>query len=168
MEINVTYNKVLKIVWPIILANISVPLLGLVDLAVIGNLGDVTLIGAIAIGSMIFSFIFWGFGFLRMGTTGLIAQAVGKKDEQEVRSTLFTSCMIGIIIGILIISSQIPMGWLAFYFIDGSQEVEHAAQIYYKIRIWCAPATLVNFVILGYFLGMQNTRTILVLQIRIL
>ncbi|HCC43807.1 MAG TPA: MATE family efflux transporter, partial [Gammaproteobacteria bacterium] len=86
-------RRVLVLAWPIILSNLSTPLLGLVDTAVIGNQGNAALIGAVAIGAMIFSFLFWGFGFLRMGTTGLIAQARGSKDKKEVKATLYRSLL---------------------------------------------------------------------------
>ena len=96
----VTRSRVLYIAWPIILSNISTPLLGLVDTAVIGNLGDPTLIGAIAIGSMIFSFLYWGFGFLRMGTTGLVSQARGSGDETEAKAAFYRAFLVAVFIGL--------------------------------------------------------------------
>jgi MATE family multidrug resistance protein len=151
--------------WPIVLSNISVPLLGLVDTAVIGNLGQASLIGAIAIGAMIFSFLYWGFGFLRMGTTGLIAQASGADDLAEVKATLYRAILIGSAIGVCLLLLQTPLASGAFYLIDGSSQVESSAALYFDIRIWSAPATLINLAVLGYFLGRQATRTTLLLQL---
>jgi len=164
-ESPVTRSKIFQIAWPIILSNISIPLLGLVDTAVIGNLGDAALIGAIAIGAMIFSFLYWGFGFLRMGTTGLVAQASGARNAGEIKAIIYRAILIGLAIGLILIALQIPLEMAAFYMIDGSPGVEHAAGIYFSIRIWSAPATLINLAILGFFLGRQDSRTTLKLQL---
>lgn len=161
----VSRRQILLIAWPIILSNLSTPLLGFVDTAVIGNLGDPALIGAIAVGSMIFSFLFWGFGFLRMGTTGLIAQAAGSEDHKEVKAALFRALLFAIVIGASLILLQLPLQQLAFGLITGSPAVESAAHAYFSIRIWAAPASLIHLVVLGYLLGQQNTTTILWLQL---
>ena len=100
---NTSYRRILIVAWPIILSSISVPLLALVDTAVIGNLGDAALLGAIAIGGMIFNFIYWGFGFLRMGTTGLIAQEVGREHWLNVRAILHRASLLGILIGVSLV-----------------------------------------------------------------
>lgn len=164
-EALVTRKKILHIAWPIILSNISIPLLGLVDTAVIGNLGDAALIGAIAIGSMIFSFVYWGFGFLRMATTGLIAQATGAKVADEVKAIIYRAMLTGCSIGIILVLLQNLLAMFSFYLINGSPEVEQAASVYFSIRIWSAPATLINLAILGYFLGRQDSATTLLLQL---
>jgi MATE family multidrug resistance protein len=164
-ESPVSRRKIFQIAWPIILSNISVPLLGLVDTAVIGNLGNAALIGAIAIGAMIFSFLYWGFGFLRMGTTGLIAQASGARNAAEIKAIIYRAMLAGLTIGLVLIALQIPLEMAAFYLIDGSSSVENAATIYFDIRIWSAPATLINLAILGFFLGQQDSRTTLKLQL---
>jgi MATE family multidrug resistance protein len=164
-ESPVSRRKIFQIAWPIILSNISVPLLGLVDTAVIGNLGDAALIGAIAVGAMIFSFVYWGFGFLRMGTTGLIAQACGARNTDEIKATIYRAMLVGLTIGTVLIALQLPLSVAAFYLIDGSANVENAAVTYFDIRIWSAPATLINLAILGFFLGQQDSRTTLKLQL---
>lgn len=161
----VTRKGVFLLAWPIVVSNISVPLLGMVDTAVIGNLGQASLIGAIAIGALIFSFLYWGFGFLRMGTTGLVAQAVGAGDDLEVRASLYRALFVGIIIGFILIAIQTPLITIAIEWLGGSHNVEKEATRYFEIRIWSAPATLTNLVIFGYFLGHQATRTTLLLQL---
>lgn len=161
----VTRARVFAIAWPIVLANASVPLLGLADTAVIGNLGNPALIGAIAVGALIFSFLYWGFGFLRMGTTGLIAQALGSRDEEEVRATLIRALLFGACTGLGLIVLQYPVMVLALNIIGGSAEVEAGAQAYFQIRIWGAPATLASYALLGFFIGLQDSRTALLLQL---
>lgn len=162
---DVSRSKVLHIAWPIILSNLATPLLGVVDTAVIGNLGNAALIGAIAIGGMIFSFLYWGFGFLRMGTTGLVAQAHGAGDEIEARASLYRALLAGFTIGLLLVSLQVPLGHLAFSLIDGSVEVESAARTYFSIRILGAPISLAHLAVVGYLLGRQQTRALLAVQI---
>lgn len=161
---SVSRERVFHIAWPIILSNLSTPLLGLVDTAVIGNLGDPALIGAIAVGAMIFSFLYWGFGFLRMGTTGLVAQADGAGDTEEVKAAFYRAFMVGAIIGFILLILQYPISSLAFSLIDGSQDVESAALTYFQIRIWGAPLSLAHLAIMGFLLGQQATRTLLGIQ----
>lgn len=161
----VTRGRVFKIAWPIVLSNATVPLLGLADTAVIGNLGNAALIGAIAVGAMIFSFLYWGFGFLRMGTTGLIAQALGSRDEAEVRATLMRALLFGGVTGLVLVVLQYPIMLGALAAVGGSSEVEANAQAYFQIRIWGAPATLATYALLGFFIGLQNSRAALVLQL---
>ena len=157
--------QVFQIAWPIILSNISTPLLGLVDTAVIGNLGDAALIGAIAVAGMIFSFLYWGFGFLRMGTTGLVAQAIGAGDEFEARASFYRAFLLGIFIGFVLVLFQWPLSSMALNIIDGSEAVEAGALTYFQIKIWAAPLSLSYLAILGYLLGCQDSRSILILQI---
>ncbi len=161
----VTRARVFRIAWPIVLSNATVPLLGLADTAVIGNLGNAALIGAIAVGAMIFSFLYWGFGFLRMGTTGLIAQALGSRDEAEVRATLMRALLFGGVTGLVLVVLQYPIMLGALAAVGGSAEVEANAQAYFQIRIWGAPATLATYALLGFFIGLQNSRAALVLQL---
>lgn len=161
---NISRQRVFYIAWPIILSNLSTPLLGLVDTAVIGNLGDPALIGAIAIGAMIFSFLYWGFGFLRMGTTGLVAQADGAGDTEEVKAAFYRAFMVGAAIGFVLQILQYPISSLAFSIIDGSQDVESEALTYFQVRIWGAPLTLAHLAIMGFLLGQQATRTLLGIQ----
>lgn len=162
---DVTRKRVLQIAWPIILANITIPLLGLVDTAVVGNLGNAALIGAIAIGSMVFGFVYWGFGFLRMSTTGLVAQADGAGDQQLVQIEYNRALLLALVIAVVLLCFQVIIIKYSLGLIDASQEVELAAQSYLGIRILSAPATLLNFVIIGLFLGLGKTRVTLVLQV---
>ncbi len=160
-----SHRAIIQMAIPIILANAAVPLLGLVDTAVIGHTGDAANLGAIALGSLIFSFVYWGFGFLRMGTSGFTAQAAGAGDQMEVRSAFIRALMLGIAIGLVLVISQYPLGALAFWLLDGSAAVEQSAQDYMAIRIWGAPATLGTYAIVGTLIGLGQTRKLLWLQL---
>ena len=162
---SISYRYLLQKAWPIILANASVPLLGLVDTAVIGNIGSITDLGAIAFGALIFSFVYWSFGFLRMGTTGFAAQASGAGAEQEVRAVLGRALLIALCLGVVLILIQWPIGLAAFSLLDGSAPVEAAAQQYFDIRIWGAPATLATFALMGLLIGLGKSRTLLIVQL---
>ncbi|HCJ38699.1 MAG TPA: MATE family efflux transporter [Halieaceae bacterium] len=151
--------------WPFILANASIPLLGLVDTAVIGNTGSVVDLGAIALGSLIFSFVYWSFGFLRMGTTGFVAQADGVGDSIEIRAILGRSCLIALTIGLLILLLQWPIGSSSFALLSGTADVESVAKTYFYTRIWGAPATLILFVIMGVWIGLGESTELLKLQL---
>jgi MATE family multidrug resistance protein len=158
-------RRVWALAGPIILSNVTVPLLGAVDTAVVGHLPDPRYIGGVAVGALIFNFVYWGFGFLRMGTTGPTAQAWGAGDPAEIRAMLARALMLAAGFGALILLIQAPVGALAFRLLHASAEVEAEASTYYAIRIWGAPAALANYVLLGWFLGLQNARWPLVLQI---
>ena len=158
-------SRVMHLAWPIIASNLSTPLLGLVDTAVIGNLGDTALIGAIAIGGVIFSFLYWGFGFLRMGTTGLVAQAVGAGDFDEVKASFYRPLLIGAVIGTVLFALQIPLGTAALLILDASDDVETAALTYFQYRILGAPISLAHLAIVGFLLGQQRTRALLLIQV---
>ena len=162
---SISYRYLLQKAWPIILANASVPLLGLVDTAVIGNVGSITDLGAIAFGALIFSFVYWSFGFLRMGTTGFAAQASGAGEEQEVRAVLGRALLIALCLGVVLILIQWPIGLAAFSLLDGSAPVEAVAQEYFDIRIWGAPATLATFALMGLLIGLGKSRTLLIVQL---
>jgi MATE family multidrug resistance protein len=162
---SISYGYMLRKSWPIILANAAVPLLGLVDTAVIGNVGSVADLGAIALGALIFSFAYWSFGFLRMGTTGFAAQAVGAGDEEEVRAVLGRSLLLGATLGVLLILLQWPISTLAFSLLSGGEQMESLAQQYFSIRIWGAPATLTNFALMGLLIGLGNSRQLLLVQL---
>ncbi|MCB1683046.1 MAG: MATE family efflux transporter [Pseudomonadales bacterium] len=151
--------------WPIILANASVPVLGLVDTAVIGNFGGIADLGAIAFGALIMSFVYWGFGFLRMGTTGFVAQAVGARNEAEVRATLARALALAAVLGVSLILLQWPILRGALWFLDGSTEVERLAADYFVIRIWAAPATLGTFALMGLLIGLGRSRALLLVQL---
>ncbi len=151
-------RQILRLAIPNIISNITVPLLGMVDLAIMGHLGSEVYVGAIALGVIIFNFIYWGFGFLRMGTSGFTAQAYGARDLREMITILGRSLLVALGAGLLIILLQKPIVLLSFYLIHGSNEVEALARQYYDIRIWSAPATLCLYAFTGWFLGMQNAR----------
>lgn len=158
-------RQLFTVAWPIILSNLAAPLLGLVDTGVIGNLGDAALIGAIALGALIFSFLYWGFSFLRMGTTALVAQAAGARDESALQTAVLRALLLGVVIGTLLVLLRIPIANLAFNLADGSHAVESAGREYFLVRIWGAPFFLAHLAILGLFLGTQATRALLLLQL---
>lgn len=151
-------KQILRLAIPNILTNLSVPLLSSVDTAVVGHLNEIYYLGAIAIGSMIFNFIYWGFGFLRMGTTGLTSQAFGKQDDQEVTVNLYRPLFLSFVVGISLIAFQYLLAEGSFLIVDSSPEVEKFAKEYFYIRIYAAPATLALYVFHGWFLGLQNAK----------
>lgn len=159
------HRRVWALSWPIMLSNLSVPLVGAVDTAVMGHLPDPAYIGAVALGAVIFSFLYWGFGFLRMGTTGFVAQACGAGDALEVRSSLGRGLLLAAVLGGGIVALHVPLGTLAFRLLDGSEQVETLAAAYYAVRVWSAPAVLANYALLGFFIGIQNTRLALAIQL---
>ena len=159
------HRRVWSLAAPIILSNLSVPLVGAVDTAVVGHLPDPIYIGAVALGALIFSFLYWGFGFLRMGTTGFVAQAYGAENSNEVSAVLMRALLLAMAFGVLIILLQHPIGSVSFSLLEGGVELEAAAIDYYQIRVWSAPAVLGNYAVLGCLIGLQNTRSALVLQL---
>lgn len=162
---NSSYSKILDLAWPIIIANAAVPMLGLVDTAVIGNVGDVTDLGAIALGALIFSFVYWSFGFLRMSTTGFVAQEAGAENYREVRAVLGRALLLAVVLGLILIMLQTLIQWLAFVLLSASADVESSAQAYFSVRIWGAPATLSNFVLMGLLIGLGQSRQLLAFQL---
>jgi MATE family multidrug resistance protein len=130
------YRDILQKAWPVVLANASVPLLGLSDTAVIGNLGSLSDLGAIAFGAVIFSFVYWGFGFLRMGTTGFVAQALGARDEIEVRAAFLRAMLMAVLIGVVLIMLQSLIARVALSLLQGSAAVEATTLEYIAARIW--------------------------------
>ena len=147
------------------IANVTTPLLGIVDTAVIGRLEHAYYLGAVAIGSSVFSFLFWGFGALRMGTTGLTAQARGAGDPVEIRHTLLRALILAAAVGFCLIVLQRPIAALALGLFQASSAVETYADVYLSARIWAAPATLANYAILGWLLGLQRAGLALALQV---
>lgn len=141
-----------------ILSNISTPLLGLVDTAVLGHLDSEQFLAAVALGGLIFSFIFWGFGFLRMGTTGLTAQAFGEDNKQEINAVLARALLLAVIISVLLILTQPLIASLSFNLLQSDARVEQYALQYFNIRLLSAPATLCSYVLMGWFLGQQNVK----------
>lgn len=151
-------QQILHIALPAIISNITVPLLGMVDMAIVGHIGDATYLGAIAVGSMLFNVVYWLFGFLRMGTGGLTSQAYGSEDRVEQKRILFRSLAIAALVGLLFILLQMPIRNLAFHLLGATQEVRLLASRYYAICVWGAPAVLGLYSMTGWFLGMQNSR----------
>lgn len=152
-------KQILKLALPNIITNITVPLLGMVDLAIVGHIGDASHIGAIAIGTMIFNLIYWNFGFLRMGTSGFTAQAYGANDLDEALRILARGIAIALSAAFLLIILQYPIAQLSRLLVKGSQSVMDLALTYFFVRIWAAPATLGLYVFKGWFIGMQNSKT---------
>ncbi|SDK09965.1 MATE family efflux transporter [Billgrantia gudaonensis] len=151
--------------WPIILSNVTVPLLGLVDTAVVGHLPDSRYLAAVTLGATLFSFLYWGFGFLRMGTTGLTAQAVGRESDGDVRNLLGQALLLAAGIGSLLIILSKPLIALGLWLLGGSETATLLAAEYAQIRILSAPAVLANYAILGWFLGQQNSRVTLAILV---
>lgn len=147
------------------LSNLTVPLLGAVDTAVVGRLPDPAKIGAVAVGAIVFDFLYWGFGFLRMGTSGFVSQSFGAGDTQALRDWLGRALILAVAIAALLLAAQWPAREIAFGLISASQEVEALGRAYFDIRIWSAPATLFNYVILGWLLATQRAKTALLLQV---
>ncbi len=160
-----TRRKIVALAWPIVLANASVPLLGLVDTAVIGNAGTTEELGAIALGVLIFNFLYWGFGFLRMGTTGFTAQASGAGDELEVRATLGRALLLSSCLGVGLILLKNPVGAVALRLLGADPATEAFTASYFLLRIWGAPASLGIFAVLGSFLGVGRTDHLLRTQL---
>lgn len=152
-------RRIVNLTIPNIVTNITVPLLGMVDLAIVGSLGDTASIGAIAIGAQIFNLIYWNFGFLRMGTTGMTAQAYGRRNLRDTMNMLSRSLFIALCIAAVILILQRPLFSFANWFMNGSGELTELAAKYFFIRVWAAPATLGMYVFKGWFIGMQNTKT---------
>ena len=151
-------KEILDIALPSIVSNITVPLLGLIDVAIVGHLGSASYIGAIAIGSMIFNIIYWLFGFLRMGTSGMTSQAFGANDSQETARLLVRSCGVGFIVSVILILMQYPIEKISFALIHTTPEIYELTSRYFRICIWGAPAVLGLYSLSGWFIGMQNSR----------
>ncbi|WP_036233029.1 MATE family efflux transporter [Marinobacterium litorale] len=157
------HRRIWSLAWPMMLSNITVPLLGLVDTAVIGHLPSPHYLGAVAVASMIFSILYWTFGFLRMGTTGLVAQASGRDDGTAVRSLLAQSLILATVIGTLIIVLRTPITEIALTLMDPAPNVLGEAREYAAIRAFGAPAMLCSYALIGWFVGNENTRVPLIL-----
>ena len=151
-------KQVFKLALPSIISNITVPLLGIIDLTIVGHMGDVIYIGAIAIGTMIFNVLYWLFGFLRMGTSGMTSQALGRRDLTEAMRLLVRSLTISTAIAVIFIVFQLPIRWMALTIMQPTEQIAEQAAIYFSICIWGAPAMLGLYGLTGWFIGMQNTR----------
>ena len=147
-----------RIALPMILSNVSVPLLGMVDTGVTGHLEDAAYLGAVAVGATIFGFLYTGVNFLRMGTTGIAAQRYGADDSAGLRTSLGQALIVATAIALLLLVLQKPMGAFALSLLGAGPTVTEYAREYFFIRIWSAPATLANFALIGWFIGLQNAR----------
>ncbi|MCF6443993.1 MATE family efflux transporter [Nereida sp. MMG025] len=161
----ITHKRVWAVALPIVLSNATVPILGAVDTGVVGQLGDPVPIGAVGIGAIILTAFYWFFGFLRMGTAGLTAQAEGADDTGEVAALLSRVLMIGFGAGALIIVFQSALFWAAFQLSPASDAVEAMARDYMAIRVWSAPAMIAIYGITGWLIGQERTRAVLVIQL---
>jgi MATE family multidrug resistance protein len=158
-------RRILSLAIPNIISNLSVPLLGAVDTALVGHLEEVYYLGALAVGSIIFNFIFWGFGFLRMGTTGLTAQEYGRIDRVKMMMILARVQFLALFIGLTILLLQSPIAVVSLWMIESTSEVAEYTRVYYDIRIYTAPAVLALYGINGWFLGMQNAKYPMIITI---
>ncbi|MEL6372836.1 MAG: MATE family efflux transporter [Pseudomonadota bacterium] len=159
------HRDILTIAVPIILSNATTPLVGYVDLAVIGTYGSTQLTGAMALAAQLFNFIFWTFGFLRMGTTGLTAQAAGAGHADETAAHLGRALLIGTVIGIVLIVFQGPIAKLALWAFGASEAINALAMTYYDVRIWSAPLTMMNYALLGWFIGLGRAGRAFAIQL---
>ncbi|NVK20212.1 MAG: MATE family efflux transporter [Methylocystaceae bacterium] len=167
MKTKQSFAQVWALAFPIILSNITIPLLGAVDAAVMGHMETAAYLGAVAIGGLIFDYIYWGFGFLRLSTTGLAAQAMGRGDGDEARAVFGRAAFIALCGAMFLWISQSVLFEIAKSLLEASDDVEHLAEIYFDIRIWSAPAALMNYVLMGWILAHKDTRSVLIQQVSI-
>jgi len=161
----ITHRRVLNIAVPVVFSNVTVPLLGIVDTAVVGQMGEAAPIGAVGLGAVILSTLYWFFGFLRMGTTGLAGQALGARDGAEVDAILARALLIGAGAGLLLIALQLPLFALALSIAPASEAVETMVGSYLQIRIFGAPAAIAIYGVTGWLIAQERTRAVLVLQL---
>jgi len=151
-------REVWRIALPMIVSNVSVPLLGMVDTGVTGHLDDAAYLGAVAVGSALFGFLFISFNFLRMGTTGIAAQAFGAGDDDGLRSALGQAVIVALIIAAGLLLLKGPVGRTGLLLLGPDPDVAAHARDYVSVRFWSAPATLINYALIGWFIGLQNAR----------
>ncbi|MEJ2435785.1 MAG: MATE family efflux transporter, partial [Pseudolabrys sp.] len=156
-----------RIAAPMILSNVSAPLLGMVDTGVMGHLESSVYLGAVAIGATIFTFLYIGMNFLRMGTTGIAAQSFGAGDHDGLRVSLGQALIVSLAIALTILLLQAPIRDVALWLLGGDAETQAHASTYFAIRVWSAPGTLANYVMIGWFLGLQNARVPLLIFLTI-
>lgn len=157
--------RIWSLAWPLILSNLTVPLVGAVSTGVIGHLDDPAYLGGVALGTLVFTYVYWAFGFLRMGTTGLASQAHGAADVDEVRAVLARALVLAVLCGGLLTLLRGPIGTAALTLLDGSAEVQGHALDYFGVRALAAVPALANIALLGWFLGLQNARYGLIQQV---
>ncbi|MCL2501888.1 MAG: MATE family efflux transporter [Bacteroidales bacterium] len=159
-----TNARILRLAIPSIASSITVPLVGMTDVAIAGRLGDAAFIGGIAIGAMLFDMLYWNLGFLRVGTAGLTAQAYGRRDFKGAMKALVQSMVTALLAATIVLLIQFPYVWGIFKFVKCSAEVEHFARMYFSVRVFAAPATLSLFALRGWFIGMQNTVSPMIIE----
>ncbi|WP_102222866.1 MATE family efflux transporter [Acidimangrovimonas sediminis] len=162
---DITHRRVLKIALPIVVSNATVPILGAVDTGVVGQMGLAAPIGAVGVAAVVLSSVYWIFGFLRMGTSGMVAQAHGAGDVPETGAILMRALLTGWGAGLMFIVLQLPLFWLAFKVAPASAEVEALARQYLAIRIWGAPATISIYAVTGWLIALERTRGVLAMQV---
>src|SRR5215470_5591040 len=163
----VSNTVVFAIAGPAMLANLMTPLLGIVGTAAVGRLGEAHLLGGVAMSALVFDFVYWLFGFLRMGTVALTAQALGARDGLEQRAVFTRALLLAGAIGLALIALQAPLAAAIFHLLGGSEAVRAAAATYFFVRIWSAPCALANFAVLGWLVGIARAGIALALQIAI-
>jgi len=163
----VTHRRVLAIAVPMIFAHVTTPLLGIVSATAIGQLGETRLLAAVALGAVVFDFLFWAFVFLRMSTIGLTAQALGAHDDTERRAVIARALVMALVCGGALVLLQRPISFAAFRLMGASAAVSEAADQYFSVRIWSAPAVFINYAVLGWLIGQARTVTGLMLQVAI-
>src|SRR5437879_5992127 len=164
---HITHRRVLAIAVPMTLSNATTPLLGVVATAVIGRLGQAHLLGAVAMSSVVFDCMFWLFGFLRMSTVALTAQALGRRDVVEERATLMRALLIAATAGLALIVLQVPLGTVIYSLMGASADTTRAAELYFHVRVWSAPFVLANYVLFGWLVGLRRANVALALQVAI-
>lgn len=162
---SVIHNGFLRLAFVNILSNLMVPLASLVDLAFLGYLDEIHHLAGVSIATVLFNYIYWTFGFLRMGTTGRTAQARGSENHREVKQICLRNCLIALVIGTIILIFQYPLREIGFSLLSATPEVKASGINYYQSLIWGAPATLLNFVLIGWFLGLEQGGKVLLLSV---
>ncbi|MGB1016876.1 MAG: MATE family efflux transporter, partial [Nannocystaceae bacterium] len=160
-----TPRRVLAVVWPVVLAQAATAMTGVVDTAIMGRVGVVEDLAAVGIAAVIFSFVYWAFGFLRMSTTGLVAQSVGADELPQARAYLVRALVAGGVFGTVLVVGARPIEWLALGFFDAASGVEALVSEYVRARIWGAPAALMGYAVTGWLLGTGQTRKLLAFQV---
>src|SRR3979490_1384728 len=163
----VTTRQVFAIAGPAMVANLTTPLIGIVSTTAIGRLGDATLLGGVAMASVLFDCMFWLFAFLRMSTVAFTAQSIGAGETQELRAILVRGFVVAALIGTTLIALQVPLASVLLGAMGGSEGVTRAAKTYFMIRIWSSPLALGNYVVLGWLIGQAGARLALSTQITI-
>ena len=158
-------RRIWQVAWPIMLTNLTQPVVGAVDTAVAGHLPGPQYLGGVAVAVMVFGFVYWSFGFLRLATTGLMAQSFGRRDGRVMRTVIGRAVVLAILLAVAVIALQTPLRWASILLVNASAEVSRQFGLYFDVRIWSAPATLGNYIVIGVLIGLQRTRTALAIQV---